>query len=167
MGGGEKEITTYRYTVTTRMTRALRWAAMSESHFNVSLIVKTASTDTTFEEKGEPKRIRTEVPLFTSLTVTPVQTGTSVTGRVTTRALSSTEMTRRGVYTRPGHTGKSHNADRDHPRLPSVRPSFGFVTSPLTSCTGPVSVSVTTDGRSLPASPPRTGKRHVLTQIVA
>ena len=82
MGGGEKEITTYRYTVTTRMTRALRWAAMSESHFNVSLIVKTASTDTTFEEKGEPKRIRTEVPLFTSLTVTPVQTGTSVTGRV-------------------------------------------------------------------------------------
>ena len=143
-----------------------------ERHFIVSLIVRDKVTrqcpqTTTFKEKGEPKQIRTEVPLLTSLTVTPVQTGTSVTGRVTTRALSSTEMTRRGVYTRPGHTGKSHNADRDHPRLPSVRPSFGFVTSPLTSCTGPVSVSVTTDGRSLPASPPRTGKRHVLTQIVA
>ena len=35
-----------------------------ESHFNVSLIV----TNTIFEEKGEPKRIRTEVPLLTSLT---------------------------------------------------------------------------------------------------
>ena len=41
-----------------------------ESHFNVSLIVrdrhKTVSTYTTFEEKGEPKRIRTEV-LLTNL----------------------------------------------------------------------------------------------------
>ena len=44
-----------------------------ESHCNVSLIVrgkvKTQCTQTTtFEEKGEPKRIRTEVPLLTSLT---------------------------------------------------------------------------------------------------
>ena len=44
-----------------------------ESHFNVSLIVKDKVTrqcpkTTTFEEKGEPKRIRTEVPLLTSLT---------------------------------------------------------------------------------------------------
>ena len=44
-----------------------------ESHFNVSLIVRDKVTrqspqTTTFEEKGEPKRIRTEVPLFTSLT---------------------------------------------------------------------------------------------------
>ena len=44
-----------------------------ESHFNVSLIVRDKvtrlSTDhTTFEEKGEPKRIRTEIPLLTSLT---------------------------------------------------------------------------------------------------
>ena len=41
-----------------------------ESHFNVSLIVRDKVTrqcpqTTTFEEKGEPKRIRTEVPLLT------------------------------------------------------------------------------------------------------
>ena len=44
-----------------------------ESHFNVSLIVRDKVTrqcpqTTTFEEKGEPKRIRTEVPLLSSLT---------------------------------------------------------------------------------------------------
>ena len=43
------------------------------SHFNISLIVRDKVTrrcpqTTTFEEKGEPKRIRTEVPLLTSLT---------------------------------------------------------------------------------------------------
>ena len=46
-----------------------------ESHLNVSLIVKDKVTSqcqqtTTFEEKGEPKQIRTEVPLLTS-PVTP------------------------------------------------------------------------------------------------
>ena len=44
-----------------------------ESHFNVSLIARDRVTrqcpqTTTFEAKGEPKRIRTEVPLLTSLT---------------------------------------------------------------------------------------------------
>ena len=44
-----------------------------ENHFNVSLIVrdkvKRQCPETTmFEEKGEPKRILTEVPLLTSLT---------------------------------------------------------------------------------------------------
>ena len=45
-----------------------------ESHFNVSLIVRDKVTrqchaqTTIFEEKGQPKRIRTEVPLLTSLT---------------------------------------------------------------------------------------------------
>ena len=44
-----------------------------ESHFNVSLIMRDKVTrqrpeTTNFEEKGEPKRIRTEVPLLTSLT---------------------------------------------------------------------------------------------------
>ena len=44
-----------------------------ESHFNVSLIVRDkvtrqCSQTTTFEEKGEPKQIRTEVLLLTSLT---------------------------------------------------------------------------------------------------
>ena len=71
-GGGEGRIYTYRYTVTTRMTPALRWAAM-RAIFNVSLIVRDKVTRqcpqiTTFEEEGEPKRIRTEVLLLTSLT---------------------------------------------------------------------------------------------------
>ena len=44
-----------------------------KSHFHVSLIVRDKVTrqcpqTTIFEEKGEPKRIRTEVPLLTSLT---------------------------------------------------------------------------------------------------
>ena len=44
-----------------------------ESHFNVSLIVRDEVTrqcpvTTTFEEKGEPNRIRTAVPLLTGLT---------------------------------------------------------------------------------------------------
>ena len=43
-----------------------------ESRFNVSLIVRDKVTrqrpqTTIFEEKGEPKRIRIEVPLLTSL----------------------------------------------------------------------------------------------------
>ena len=44
-----------------------------ERHSNVSLTVRDKVTrqcpqTTTFEEKGEPKRYRTEVPPFTSLT---------------------------------------------------------------------------------------------------
>ena len=44
-----------------------------ELHFKVSLIVRDKVTrqcpqTTTFEEKGEPKRVRTEVPLLTSPT---------------------------------------------------------------------------------------------------
>ena len=44
-----------------------------ESHFNVSLIVRDRVTrqcpqTTIFEEKGEPKRIRTKVSLLTSRT---------------------------------------------------------------------------------------------------
>ena len=43
------------------------------SHFNISLTVMDKVTrpcpqTTAFEKKGEPKRIRTEVPLLTSLT---------------------------------------------------------------------------------------------------
>ena len=45
-----------------------------ESNFNVLLTVRDKVTrqcpqTTTFEEKGEPKRIRNEVPLLTSLTL--------------------------------------------------------------------------------------------------
>ena len=62
---------TYRYTVTTRMT-CIKMGS-DESHFNVSLIVRDRVTrqrpqTTTFEEKGEPKRYRTEVLPLTSLT---------------------------------------------------------------------------------------------------
>ena len=43
-----------------------------ENHFNVSLIVRNKVTrqcpqTTTFEEKGQPKQIRTEVPLTEAL----------------------------------------------------------------------------------------------------
>ena len=70
-GGGRGGGYTNRYTVTTRMTCIK--TGSDESHFNVSLIVRDKVTrpcpqTTTFEEKGEPKRIRTEVPLRTSLT---------------------------------------------------------------------------------------------------
>ena len=48
--------------------------ASDESHLNVSLIVRDKVTrqcpkPTTFEEKGELKRIRAEVTLLTSLTL--------------------------------------------------------------------------------------------------
>ena len=44
-----------------------------ESHFNVSLVVTDKVTrqcpqTTTMQKKGEPKEIRTEVPLLTKLT---------------------------------------------------------------------------------------------------
>ena len=73
----EGEERDYKYTccyaVTTRMTPALFKMGSDESHFNVSLIVRDKvtrlSTDyNLFGEKGEPRRIRTEVPLLTSLT---------------------------------------------------------------------------------------------------
>ena len=68
-GGGRGRLYTYCYTVTTRMTPALRWAMM----MTISLIVRDKVTrqcpqTTTFEEKGEPKWNRTEVLLLPSLT---------------------------------------------------------------------------------------------------
>ena len=74
--GGRGRVYTYRYIVTTRMTSALRWAAMGsdESHFNVSVgsdeqSHRTESTSHNLsEKKGEPKRYRTEVLPLTSLT---------------------------------------------------------------------------------------------------
>ena len=69
-GGGRGRLYTYRYTVTTRMT-CIKMGS-DESHFNVSLVVRDNVTrqypqTTTFEEKEEPKRIRTEVLPLTSL----------------------------------------------------------------------------------------------------
>ena len=70
--GEEGDYYTYRYTVTTRMTPALRWAAMRAILLNASLIVRDEITrqcpqTTVLEVKGEPKQIRTEVPLLTGL----------------------------------------------------------------------------------------------------
>ena len=59
--GKRESVYTYRYTVTTRMT-----CIKMGSDVNVSLIVRHKVTrpcpqTITFEEKGEPKRYRTEV----------------------------------------------------------------------------------------------------------
>ena len=72
-GEGDYVYHNYRYTVTTRMTSALIKMGSDESYFSVSLIVRDkvarqCPQTTTFEEKGVPKRIRTEIPLLTSLT---------------------------------------------------------------------------------------------------
>ena len=69
-GEGRGGVYTYRYTVTTRMTCIK--VGSDESHFNVSLTVRDKFTRqcpqaTTFEEKGEPKRYRTEVLPLISL----------------------------------------------------------------------------------------------------
>ena len=55
------------YIVGSRMTPALRWAAMRAILLFHNCEGQTPQT-TTFEEKGEPKPIRTEVLLLTSLT---------------------------------------------------------------------------------------------------
>ena len=70
--GGRGRLYTYRYTVTTRMT-CIKMGS-DQSHVNVSVgsdgqSHKTVSTNhNLFEEKGEPKRYRTEVLPLTSLT---------------------------------------------------------------------------------------------------
>ena len=68
-GGGRGRVCTYRYTVTTRTTCIKM--GRDESRFNVSLIVRDKVTRpcpqaTTFEDKGEPRRYRTEVFPLTS-----------------------------------------------------------------------------------------------------
>ena len=68
--GGRGRLYTYRYTVTTKMTCIKM--GNDESRFNVSLIARDKVTrpcpqTITFEEKGEPKRYRTEVLPLTSL----------------------------------------------------------------------------------------------------
>ena len=54
------------------MTPALRWAAMRAVLMFVltvrDKVTRQCFQTTTFKEKGEPKRIRTEVPLLTNLT---------------------------------------------------------------------------------------------------
>ena len=56
---GRGKLYTYRYTVTTRMTSALRWAVMRAvlmSH-NFDSVTRQCPQTTTCEEKGEPKPI--------------------------------------------------------------------------------------------------------------
>ena len=68
-GGGRGILYTCRYTVTTRMVPALRWAAM-RTIFNVSVGSdgQSHTNHNLFEEKGQPKRYRTEVLPLTNLT---------------------------------------------------------------------------------------------------
>ena len=69
--GGERSYT-YRYTVTTRVIPALRLAVMRAIlMFQLEVMDKVTRLSTNhnlFEEKGEPKRYRTEVLPLTSLT---------------------------------------------------------------------------------------------------
>ena len=74
-GGGRARLYTYRYTVHHQNDSCIQIGS-NESPFNVSLIVRDKVTrqclqTTTFKEKGDPKRIRTAVPLLTSLTARP------------------------------------------------------------------------------------------------
>ena len=68
-GGGEREII-YLSLHSHHQNDSCVTMGSDESHFNVSLIVRDKVTGqcpqtTIFEEKGEPKRIRTEVLLLT------------------------------------------------------------------------------------------------------
>ena len=70
--GERGRVYTYRYAVPARMT-CIKISSDESHSVNVSLIVRAKSQDmqcpqtTTFEEKGEPKRYRTEVLPLTSL----------------------------------------------------------------------------------------------------
>ena len=70
VGAEGGRVYTYRYTLVTRKT-CIKMGS-DERHFNVSLIVMDKVTrqcpqTAIFEEKGEPKRYRTEVLPLTSL----------------------------------------------------------------------------------------------------
>ena len=71
---GEERLYTCCYTVTTRIIQDCIKMGSDESHFNVSVgndgqSQRTVSTNhNIFEQKGEPKRYRTEVLPLTSLT---------------------------------------------------------------------------------------------------
>ena len=72
--GEEGDYYTYRYTVSQHQNDSCIKMGSDESHFNVSSsivrdkVTRPCPQTTTFEEEGVPKRIRTEVPLLTSLT---------------------------------------------------------------------------------------------------
>ena len=72
-GGGRGRLHTYRFTVTTRMTPALRWAAMRAiltfQQEAMDKVTGRRPQTTTFlkKERKSPKRYRTEVLPLTSL----------------------------------------------------------------------------------------------------
>ena len=72
--GEEGRIYTYHYIHCHHQNDFCIKVGSDESHFNVSFIIVTDKVTrqcpqtTTFKEKGEPKRIQTEVSLLTSLT---------------------------------------------------------------------------------------------------
>ena len=70
--GGRGRLYTYRYTVTTRMIPAEKWAAMRAIlMFQQEVMEKVTrqcpQNNNLFEENGETKRYRTEVLPLTSL----------------------------------------------------------------------------------------------------
>ena len=70
VGGGEREIVYLSLHCHHQSDFCIK-VGSGESHLNVSLIVRDSGTrqcpqTTTFEVKGEPKRLRTQVPLLTS-----------------------------------------------------------------------------------------------------
>ena len=71
--GGRGVLYTYRYTVTTTENDSCIKMGSDESHFNVSVESDEQSHRTVsanhnlFEERGDPKRYRTEVLPLTSL----------------------------------------------------------------------------------------------------
>ena len=72
-GGGDKREIIYLSLHCHHQNDSCTKMSSNESQFNVSLTVRDKVTrqclqTTTFEVKGEPKRIRTEDPLLTSLT---------------------------------------------------------------------------------------------------
>ena len=64
----EGDCYTYLYTVTTRMASALRWAVMRAILMFHLTVRDKVTVSTILEEKGQPKRMRTDVSLLTSLT---------------------------------------------------------------------------------------------------
>ena len=84
-GGGRGRLCTCRYTVTTRMIPALRWVAMRAIlMFQWEVMDKVTrqcplTNHNLFEERGEPKRYRTEVlPLHQPNALPLGQTGSHV-----------------------------------------------------------------------------------------
>ena len=109
------------------MTSTLRWAAIrailmfhnceGQSH-------KTVSQTTTFEEKGEPKQIRTEVPLLTSLTpyryAKPAQMSDDILGTSCDQCRSMVQYSFTSTETRRLVRTDSHSPGRP-PRLSHVQ----------------------------------------------